>query len=477
MKAFIIAADSVTPDYILNKSELFPTLAQLINKGASASHSAYVQKGYAGSYSSEQNWASLYTGLEPKEHGINTRNVRGENRRPQMKDFDDLQPFWKLLNANGFTVGLWAASNCVLPVPINGYSVSCKTDFLETPVTNREAPRMIQLCEKDKDISKFLDGNPPPRLFPRTLQQQGYVFDQLKQNLDLAEEAIKNYHFQDSLSNFEEELDYWFSCMKRVQYANPVDVLYFFTPTPDIIAHFCLHNDDNPILITAYQMLDRYIGNFLCEFNPEITIFFSDHGQQNFKELVKCSDPEVQREAFSARDDVLWFKNGYTAFLGRNGALLFTAHSLKGVFIVCGDGIKHTFINEMRNLDIYPTLLEMFNIKVPDGRSGFVADIFDKPVINSGKLLKPTEIEYTSIVLLQTHEMSIMDIILNELYLEKRFAKITIAGEAKYEEIFRNNPRVSDFVPIEKINHKDFDEVYCGFFNKATSQMSHIRVI
>jgi succinate dehydrogenase flavin-adding protein (antitoxin of CptAB toxin-antitoxin module) len=293
----------------------------------------------------------------------------------------------------------------------------------------------------------------------------------------LIDEIANEVSFSAMLENFESELQYWFSAMSRVQREKPVDVMYLFTPTTDILAHFVLYCDDNPVLIKAYQLLDSYTGKFIKEFTPEITVVMSDHGQRNFKELVKCSDPAIQREAFAARDKPLWMENGYIAFEALNGGLLFTTHTLKGVFIACGDGIKRTNIFEMRTLDIYPTLMELLGIKVPDGRSGFVVDIFNRPLVNSDKVLKVNEIKYSSIALIQAHEVSITDVILNELYLEKRFTKITVAGEAKYEEIFRNNPRVSGFVSIDNFDVRNFDEVYCGFFNKASNQMYHIRVI
>lgn len=99
----------------------------------------------------------------------------------------------------------------------------------------------------------------------------------------------------------------------------------------------------------------------------------------NFKDVVKCSDYKVQREAFAARDEVLWLKNGYIAFEAHNGALLFTAHALKGTFVMAGKDIRHKRLEEMRTLDIYPTLLEALNVDVPEGRSGYVQDVF--PVV------------------------------------------------------------------------------------------------
>jgi len=475
MKAFIMAADALTPEYIFKHKELFPNICAMIERGASGTMAGYVQKGYGGSYTSEQNWPSIYTGLPPAEHKIDRVKVNGIIISPEMCRFNGLKPFWEVFNDSGMTVGLWAADSCDNPVEIYGYAVSSKYTPIQTPSENRESPRNIQVCKKDLDILDCLCGSPPPRLYPKTLKQQGFSFEQLKEQPGLVSQIANECCFREVLDNFKNELEFWFCSMVKAQREHPVDVMYLFTPSTDIIPHFTMYCDDNPIIIGAYQMLDRYIGEFIREFSPEVTIVMSDHGQQNFKELVKCSNPEIQREAFAARDQVVWLDNGYIAFEALNGGLLFTAHSLNGVFIACGEGIKNTHISGMRILDIYPTLLELFGIKVPAGRSGFIADIFDKPLINKGNLPE-CNIPCLSIALLQTHEMSIMDIVLNELYYEKRFAEITVVGEIKYEEIFRNNPRVSDFLPIEKFNASNYDEVYCGFFNRASNKMSHIKV-
>lgn len=479
LKALIIGADSVTPDIIFGKKMLFPTFKDMIDNGVSSSYSAYVQKGYHGSYSSEQNWASIYTGLEPSEHQIDTNFSKGEERRPRMSDFNDLQPFWKVLNDNGYTVGLWAADNCVLPVSIDGYVVSTKYQMINTPQSNRKAPRVLEVCDKDKTfVSQIVNKEPVFRLYPQTLDQQGYRFEELKHNVELAEIAIQKYHFQEVIENFKQELDYWFTAMKKAQQVNPVDVLYFYTPTTDLIAHCCMYCDNNPVLLDAYRLLDEYIGDFIREFAPEISIFISDHGQQNFKELIKCSNEQVQKEAFSAKNDVIWLKNGYIAFEAYNGALLFTAHALKGTFIASGRGIKkNCVLNEMRTVDFYPTLLEMFQIRIPNRRSGYVLNIFDRNIVNQNYVLYENQISYNSIALIQTATVSITDIILNELYIEKRFTKITIVGEEKYKEIFLNNPRVSNFVSHEAFYAGNFDEVYCGIYNETTKEMQHMRII
>jgi predicted AlkP superfamily phosphohydrolase/phosphomutase len=457
---------------LLKKRRLFPHINKLIEIGATAAYSAYVQKGYKGSYSSEQNWSSIYTGLSPEEHKINYKG--NKLFPPTMGEYTGLNPFWEELNKSGLTVGLWAADCLNEPTEIGGYVVSCRYEPIFTPQTNREAPRRISVCKKDEYLLPLLEGPLPPRLYPKTLNQQGFTFEQLKNNPALVDIIANERSFQAMVDNFEEELQFWFSAMRKTQQEHPVDVLYWFTPTTDIVAHFVMYSDDNPVLIKLYRLLDRYIGAFIDEFEPEMTVFMSDHGQQNFKYLINCSDPAIGMEAFSSRDKVIWMPNGYIAFEAQNGGLLFSTHALKGVFIASGNGIRHARIGEMRTVDIYPTLLEMFGVFVPDGRSGYVVDIFEKPIINEVKLLKEDAVQYKRVALIQTSEISVTDIILNELYIENRFARITVVGEARYEEIFRGNPRVSDFLPFEHFDAERFEEVYCGFYNKTA--IKHIRV-
>lgn len=474
-KVLIIGADAVEPSYIFEKSELFPNISQMIKNGTSAAYSAYVQKGYHGSYLSEMNWSSIYTGLSPKQHRILFDDGKNKSKSPEMQSFIGLQPLWEKLNEYGNTIGIWSALCGENPIEVNGYVVSTQCESISDFRENRKSPRKIQLCSKDTYIRKYIIGNPPSRIYPRTIGQQGYYFKELKENQELSWKAINQYHFQDSIENFQQELDFYCQAMLATQKEYPVDVLYFYTPTTDLIAHCCMYNDNNDVLIKAYQVLDNFIGKMIAELQPETTVFLSDHGMVNFKDLVYSTNPEIQREAFSARDEVLWLKNGYIAFEAHNGALLFTAHALKGTFVISGKDIQHKKLDEMRTLDIYPTLLELFSIDVDDSREGYVQDIFTRPVKNQKKLL-PKDIHYVSIALIQCQQPNVTDIILNELYIEHRFAKITVVGQEKYREIFLHNPRVENFIPYEEYREEMFEEVYCGIYNQTTEEMQHLRI-
>ena len=475
LKALIVGADGVCPDYIFEHPERYPNLTKLCKTGASASYSAYVQKGYQSSYLSEMNWASIYTGLPPWEHHITVKAGVG-CRMPSIGQFNGLAPFWEQMNLNGLRVGLWAADCCADPTAINGYVIASRYTMLETPAPIRTAPRTLQTCEKDRPLLELLPGEPPPRLYPRTLEQQGYTFAQLRQDPELAWRAIEAYHFQDALDNFRAELEYFYQAICTVQRQNPVDVLYFYTPTTDLIGHCTMYCDGCGTLTKAYQLLDEYVGKWMDALQPENVIVLSDHGMSNFQELVRTSDERVRREAFAARDEVIWLPNGYIAFEARNGALLFTAHGLKGTFIAAGKDIRHTVLHEMRTLDVYPTLLELLGAAVPAGRAGYVLDIFNRPLRNQSSLLREADTVYTTAAVLQCVTPNMTDIVLNELYVRHRFQRFIVVGEEKYREIFTHNPRASGFVPYDTFDCRAFDAVYSGIVTEGAGPSGHILV-
>ena len=474
MKLLVIAADALIPDYIFGKRELFSNISELISIGTSAEYSAYVQRNYYGSYSSAQNWASIYTGMPPYEHGVDISKTNDEYKHPEMSEFDDFEPIWKVLNDNGFSIGLFQPACCNSPVSIDGYCVTSMYSPVFTATSNREAKRHLQVNEKDKWIFNLLDGEPPPRVYPKTLAQLGVSFLQLKENPCLADELYSEYRFTEVVENFRDELDYWKNNVINVYKKSPVDVVWFYTPSTDIIPHFVLHEDNCSALIDCYKLLDAFIGDLVKEFHPENVMVMSDHGQANFIELVKCSDPDIQREAFSKSEEALWLNNGYIAFEASNGGLLLTTHSLKGVFIASGQNIRNTNVSEMRTLDIYPTILEVLDVKVPDHRSGFVVDIFDRTLVNPARLLKT--VPGKRIAIIQSYSVDITDIFINEIYIENRFSSITIIGEEKYGEIFLNNPRVTGFIPFEEYDAAMFSQVYCCIYNTRTNLMRHLRV-
>ena len=435
----MIGADALEYSVIENNIEKFPNIKKMMNTGAYAKYDAYVQKGYKESYVSEMNWASIYTGLEPWRHRVKIVSDEGVRRTPDMNSFDGIAPFWKVLNENGYTVGLWAADCCVEPLAIDGYVVSAKYHMLEDPRENRLSTRELQVNSGNYRICG-IDNNPP-----------------------------------DYLQNFEAELDYFFTGMEQTQKENGVDMLFFYTPTTDLIAHSCMYEDDTDVLVKAYSILDRKIGQLAKTLNPQNLILMSDHGMMNFKDVVKTQDENIKREAFSDKDKVIWLPNGYMAFEAHNGALLFTAHAMKGFFLASGNAFEHKTISGMRTIDIYPILLELFGCRVPDGRLGMVPDIFKKNgLLNQER--KFIEHKKDKVALIAAHEPAIVDIVTNELYVHYRDIEITVIAEDRYEEIYRNNPRVRAFAEYSSFSPDQYDVILSTLFNRNTNKIGVITI-
>lgn len=474
LKALVIGADALEYSVIEKNIEKLPNIRRMMNSGAYARYDAYVQKGYKESYVSEMNWASIYTGLEPWRHKVKIVSDKGERRTPYMNSFDGIEPFWKVLNENGYTVGLWAADCCIDPLGIDGYVVSAKYHMLEDSRENRLSTRELQVNKGNYRICG-IDNNPPARLYPKTLKQQGESFGNLQRDPQYAMEAIKRYHFQDSLQNFQAELDYFFTGMEQTQRENGVDMLFFYTPTTDLIAHSCMFEDDTDVLVEAYSILDRKLGELVKSLNPQNVVLMSDHGMMNFKDVVKTNDEDIKMEAFSDRDKVIWLPNGYMAFEAHNGALLFTAHAMKGFFLASGNAFEHKTISGMRTIDIYPILLELFGCRVPDGRLGMVPDIFKKNgLLNQER--KFIEHKKDKVALIAAHEPAIVDIVTNELYVHYRDIEITVIAEDRYEEIYRNNPRVRAFAEYSSFSPDQYDVILSTLFNRNTNKIGVITI-
>ena len=475
LKALFLFIDAVCPEFVIGQSHLFPNIHKLVQTGATAYFDGYTNQMFHGAYKSEDNWISIYTGLEPKQHNIKNKRIGDVVlKTPAMSEIETEKPFWKMLNQNGITTDLWAGSLMYPPTEVNGYVVSVERHFKETDTNQREFLTKLHLHEKDKKLGDLIAGELPQRLYPATINENGYKWEDFINNPELAQSYLEKNHFEESLERFEEELFFHFSNMKRVHSKYPVDVMVFFTPTIDLIGHFSLYDSEYKVLKSAYMILDKHIGDLIDELCPETVFFISDHGQQNFKDMVRCSDRQTQKEAFQNTEQVVWLPNGNIAFPARNGSILLAAHSLKGTFIASGKGIKKTELSDMRTIDIYPTILEMFDMEVPDDRLGFVQDIFDKKYVNESILLKSENIKYSKLAVIQTHSVDITDIFLNELYMQNRFCKITVIGNKKYSEIFEANPRVSSFLALEEVNlqkvAENFDHVYTCNYNAKTKE-------
>lgn len=462
LKGLIIGADGVMPGFIFKYPKKFPNITKLAESGIAVKHAGQVIRTTNSIYYSESNWATIYTGLEAWEHNITIAD--GVRLFPTMDNYDSLKPFWKVLNDNGLSVGLWAAFGCRNPVDIYGYAVSVNFESIEDERENREIQFVLQTAPKDRHILERITGGVPSKKYPQTLAQRGLDFEYLKQNPNEALKAVKDYCYEDGIAGFKKELDFFYKAITDTQAYCPVDVLYFFTLATDTLGHFIPHRENEEPLIEAYQILDDFIGRLIDKLKPEITIIMSDHGQDYYNEMVQADDPLLAREAFDSRDRAIWLPNNNIVLKGDNGALLFTTHSLYGLFVAAGEGIGGGSDGEMRIIDIYPTLLEAFGCQVPQGVPGYVQPIFNRSLYNDDKLY-PVNHSRKKAAVFECPTVFMTTNLINEIYIRNRFDDITVVGKPKFTEIYLNNPRVQGFIAEDKYDSGHFDEVYEGKFD------------
>jgi hypothetical protein len=189
---------------------------------------------------------------------------------------------------------------------------------------------------------------------------------------------------------------------------------------------------------------------------------------------------DLQKECFGFADKSIWLKNGSIIAKARNFGLISCIHEMKGCFIASGQNFRKGKIDSMRSIDFYPTLLELLNIKTPLNREGYVLDIFEnKQIINEDKLITKYNHKIKNIAIIQDMEVPEFNRIINEVYLDNRFAIITIFGEEKYKNVFQCNPRVSYYKIIEDgildMNKlQEYDKIFLSYRNNKTNELNYI---
>lgn len=461
MKLMIFGIDALPPDILFENIDSFPNLNKLCAKGVKFDYDAY-----AYGYGSRDNWVSLYTGLTPKQHGVVNNKYKDTGREPILDDYRDKQPFWQLLTTNKISIGMWKALSTTPPEAVDGYMISGEISYEEDSEENPYASLEPIFNEKDKHLAKYIRGNIKKQPVPKSSEDLGYTWDELLKNPKAASEILKEDYFYESVEYLEENLKYFETNMLNMQRENPVDVCFFYTQLIDYISHFQLHDKEKKVIIKAIKLIDDFIGKIIKELNPENIIVISDHGIKSWESNFINADIEMQKEMFGLRNEAIWLENGSIVIRARNKGFLSAMHDIKGTFIASGKLIKHGNIKDMRTVDFYPTLLELFGITIPNGREGFVLDIFkDKNIVNLDKLLIDNKVVRKNIAIIQNIDIPMFNNVVNEVFLKYRFCDITVIGEEKYKESFYSNPRISSiiFIKNNKIKRDELLKYYKVF--------------
>lgn len=387
-----------------------------------------------------------------------------------------------MLNENNLRVGIWKALCCTPPQKIDGYMIGGEANYEVNWEDDPYASEELVLCDEDKWLAKFLTRDTERAPMPQTPSDFGLSWEKVFEEPGLIEPKLNRDYFEECVSYFERRLSFYEMNMVSMQKNNPVDIMFFYSPVLDFIQHFTNHDPELNQINRAMSVLDQFIGRLVSKLAPENIAIFSDHGITALDKFFPDTPTTVQREAFGWRDHSIWLKNGKIIARGRNNGFISGIHSIKGCFIMSGNAIRHEEIKHMRVIDIYPTLLEMFDVRVPKNREGYVHDIYlNKKIINTDKLLCYEKVKSTHICIIQNIDIPQFNRVLNEVFLDNRFCMITVLGDEKYKNILLADPRVDNFVPIldKKIDPASlsgFEKIIVPYFNNATNELDYIQI-
>lgn len=471
MKLLVIGIDALMPELVFNNLEICPNIAKLIDNGVSGSYSGYIY-----GHGSRDNWISMYTGLTPEEHGTVLNRYKNTNRMPRSTDYSDENTIWNILNRNGYKVGFWKGLSTTPPQQVNGYIVAgephYERDGYDPEIVNRK-PVLL----KDKEyLLDFIKGEEPIPPEPRTLKDFGYKFEELKENPTKIDEILEKDYFEKSLKFLEENLMFRLHNMVEVQKQEPVDLMWVYDAVFDYIAHFQMFDKEHMVLKKALVIIDNFVGSLIEDLQPENVLVLSDHGQKSYREIFPDVSKEIVNEVFGLADQCIITDNNIV-LIGRMEGLLTGLHSLKGFVVFEGKDIKKGNIEDMRTVDIYPTILELFNCEIPNNRKGFVQNIFtdNHDLVNEERLYKPIKKE--KVLLIQSEEISEFNRAINEFYKQNRFAEIHVYGEEKYKKVLLANDQVEGFYSMkEDLINLSCEKVYAVYHNRKTKVIQFIEI-
>ncbi|MFJ7825285.1 alkaline phosphatase family protein [Psychrobacillus sp. NPDC096623] len=468
MKLLVIGIDALMPELVFNNLEDYPVLKKLVISGISGEYDGYVY-----GYGSHDNWTSLYTGLSPKEHQIIKGIYQPSGKLPRLYDYSSTETIWKILNENGYKVGMWKGLVTAPPEPIDGYMVSGELAFDEHFEDPEIAIDGHMLCEKDQHLIDLFEGEFPKRPTPKSPDQFGYTWEELFNNPQLVNNLLDENYFEEGYQYLKDMLDYSLLNIRKVNEKEKVDLFWFYNGIFDYLGHFTMHDFNRTQLKKAIKLVDDFVGEMLNIFQPENVIVLSDHGQKSFIDHFPNCDIELQKESFGLADQCL-FLGDNILMQARTGGFLTSLHSLKGTMILNGENFKQGKLKGMRNLDVYPLILEMFDCIIPKNRKGLIHPVLNKEHLKNPeqqyKLHKPKVNE--KVLIVQTCEVNVFNGYINDFYNENRFSNIFIFGKEKYRSVFLANQQVSGFYDMDQPLEKSvFDKVLVPYVNAKTKEL------
>jgi predicted AlkP superfamily phosphohydrolase/phosphomutase len=441
MKLLVIGIDALEPGFLKENIEQLPNIKKLSSEGILGDYDGYVY-----GYGSCDNWISLYTGVKPEEHGTIKNIFIKTGESTQVNDYEHLNPFWTVLNDNGYRVGMWKAMRTSPPQNIDGYMASGEL-ALEDGLRDSNVWSNEPVFVKEKSYLSDLVKEPAPKMsMPPGPEEYGYSWTEVNNSPEVLKNIMTSEYFKGAVEEYRSNLKYQLDCIKKVNDLEKVDLFWFYDPIYDFISHFVYHDAKRVVLKETLKVVDWFVGELLNIIDPENVILLSDHGQLAYGEHFPNTTLEVKKEAFGLADQSI-FTDDKIYIPARNGGFLTAAHSLKATFIASGPIFnKNKQLGKMRNLDIYPLLLEIFECKIKNQREGLIPDILNKKKYINEDFKAPFIQDYKSVLIISNMPVYDMNAFINQFYLGNRFMDIYIYSEEKYRTTYEVNPQIKEVI-------------------------------
>lgn len=455
MELLVIGIDAVTPKLLFDEISNYPNLEKLYSNGIAGDYDGYVY-----GYGSPDNWITMYTGISPKQHGTIKGRYSDENLYPQPIHYQHLQPLWEVLNENGYTTAFWKALATSPPVSVDGFMVSGEANFEYDKVEEKFRTFLPLVCEKDKNIIcdySIGDIDKPP--YPERPEHYNYTWEYLQDNPNLIDEILNDDYFQSGLTYYKNVLELSYENIEKAYLKQPTDLFWFYDATFDYLQHFQMHDENQVAMKKALHYVDDFVGKIIKLMKPKNILFISDHGQRAIIDFFPNCSTEIRKEAFGLSSQSI-ISDENIVLKGRTPGFFTGIHDLKATMIWSGEKINSSGdVSKGQTLDIYPTILELFNIIIPNNKEGYILPVLNKDILNK-QYIKHLE-RTRDVLFIQNCSVSEFNGVINEYYYENRDARITVAIDMKFEEVFKANYQVCNI--IDKQNKKfqlEFIEIY-----------------
>ncbi|WP_342557438.1 alkaline phosphatase family protein [Lysinibacillus sp. FSL P4-0201] len=463
MELLVIGIDGVSPNLLFDYIEDYPNLKKLYEDGSGGSYNGYVY-----GYGSHDNWISMYTGVSPKVHGT-IKGLYNGKKYPKPEYYCNKKPLWEILNYNGYSVGFWKGLATTPPVKIDGFMVSGEAVSEHKEVKEDYMSFNPIVCEKDLNIISNYYGDISNIPYPKTPEQLGTSWEELFENPNIIENYLTPDYFKEGLEYFKEVLHNSYINIENAFQKKPTDVFWFYDLTFDYIGHFQMHDENHEIMRKALIYVDEFVGKLVKLMSPKNILFLSDHGQRAIVDFFPNCSKEVRKNAFGLSDNCVITEN-HIIMKGRNPGFLSALHDLKGVMIWSGEKIlKGIETDEMRTLDVYPTILELLNITIPKDREGYIIPLVNKDIVNKNYEY-PKKPNVKKVLFIQTIPVNEFNGFLNEYYYENRFTQIDVAIDIRYEQVFKVNYQVNEIINVDNlmsVDYSKYDKVFAILSDKS----------